>query len=100
MNGHPPQFDEFSIVVDKLEPVTKKETGFNYSMIIVILLFILVIGVVSYNKKKVSTGNSKDIRELEDLYDAEIEVIERIKEDRKNNKLTQEEFDKLEKKQQ
>nr|WP_321498622.1 hypothetical protein [uncultured Methanolobus sp.] len=92
-----PQFEEFNIVTEELEPVTQKQTRYNSGMIIGILLFIAVIGAVLYYKKKDSRGNSKDISELQDLYDAEMAVIARIKHDRKNNKLSQEEYDKLEK---
>ncbi|MBP1909032.1 hypothetical protein [Methanolobus bombayensis] len=93
-----PEFNEFTINREQNELVQSTETSENNLIIPILVLIVIVVAVGYYYMRKKSPANSKDISELEDLYDAEMAVLSQIKQDRKNNKLSQEEFDNLKKK--
>jgi hypothetical protein len=93
-----PQFNEFTITCEEKELVQNTTTSGNSQIIPILVVIIIVAPAAFYYTKKYAPKSSKDINELEDLYEAEMTVIDRIKQDRKNNKLSQEEFDKLKKK--
>ncbi|WMW24814.1 hypothetical protein RE474_12130 [Methanolobus sediminis] len=93
-----PEFNEFTITREEKDLVQDTATSGNNLVIPVLIVILIVVAAGYYYMRKNSPANSKDINELEDLYEAEMAVLDRIKKDRKNNKLSQEEFDKLEKK--
>ncbi|TQD23464.1 hypothetical protein FKV42_13125 [Methanolobus vulcani] len=93
-----PKFNEFTITCEEKELVQDTTTSGNSRIIPILIVIIIVVAGGYHYMKKRTPANSNDINELEDLYEAEMIVIDRIKKDRKNNKLSQEEFDKLKKK--
>jgi len=93
-----PEFNEFTITRNEKDLVQNTATSGNNLVIPLVIIILIVVVAGYYYMRKNSSANSKDINELEDLYEAEMAVLERIKKDRKNNKLSKKEFDKLEKK--
>lgn len=93
-----PAFNEFTIAREEKEAVQNTEKSDNNLAIPMLIVIIIVAPAAFYYTRKYTPKSLKDINELEDLYDAEIAVLARIKQDRKNDKLSQEEFHRLEKK--
>ncbi|SFM23025.1 hypothetical protein SAMN04488696_0463 [Methanolobus profundi] len=89
-----PAFDEFSVTLQSPNSYTNTGTGYNYSLIIGIVLLIVVIGAVLYYKK----DSSGKLGELEELYEAELAVIAQIESDRKKKKLSKDDFERIHKK--
>jgi hypothetical protein len=93
-----PEFNEFTIFREEKEPVQNTEASDTNLTIPILIVIIIVAPAAFYYTRKYAPQNSKDINELQDLYDAEMTVLSQIKKDRKNNKLSQEEFEKVNKK--
>ncbi len=89
-----PQFNEFSITLINQNSGTKTGMGYNYSLIMGIILLIIVVAAALFYKK----NDSGNISDLEDLYEAELAVLAQIREDRNKKKLSKEEFESLNKK--
>lgn len=89
-----PAFDEFSVTLKSPNSYTSTGTGYNYNVIIGIVLLTIVIGAVLYYKK----DRSGKLDELEELYEAELAVLTQIENDRKKEKLSKEDFERVHRK--
>lgn len=89
-----PQFSEFSVALQKNSYPQTSGTSFGSFMIPgIIVLIIITVAIMYYRSQR-----NGDLKELEDIYEAEMEVISRIKEDRKNNRLSKDEYESVLKK--
>ncbi len=93
-----PAFNEFTITREEKEAVKNTEKSDNNLAIPMLIVIIIVAPAAFYYTRKYTPKSLKDINELEDLYDAEMAVLSQMKQDRKNDKLSMDEFEKLEKK--
>ncbi|MDG6244967.1 MAG: hypothetical protein QCH31_11380 [Methanolobus sp.] len=91
---HSPQFDEFSITLKDHGVDRRTEDG--YTGIIAGSISIIVIAIFLHRiYRKKSSIDPDMLEELENLYDAELAIIKKIKEDWEKNKLSKEEFEDL-----
>jgi hypothetical protein len=89
-----PGFTEISVTLETENVIQNSEDSSNTLIIPGIILVAIIAAAILYYKKE----NSGDLSELQDIYDAEMTVIAQIKKDRKNNKLSQKEFESILKK--
>ena len=91
-----PQFNEFSIILEKNDDKQAATIPYNSFFMLGILGIIIVIiaAVILYYKK----GSSGKLSGFEDRYEAELAVLAQLKEDKEKKKLSKEEFESLHKK--
>ncbi len=87
-----PHFNELSISLGD-QSIGAGNNNTTGAIALLILLILAIAGLLFYKKK-----DHDDPEELKDMYEAEKEVLARIEEDRKNNILSREEFEELQKK--
>lgn len=89
-----PQFNDFSVILQKnsYAPTTESSPESSVNSLIVpgIVALVIVGAAVLYYKH-----DSGNIDKLEDIYEAELAVIARIKEDRKKNVLSKDEYESI-----
>ncbi|WP_292467323.1 hypothetical protein [Methanolobus sp.] len=89
-----PQFTEFMVTLEEENYHETSKTTINPFIISGILVVIIIATAIIYYRK----GNSEDMDELRDRYEAELAVIAKIEEDYKKNKLSKDEFESILKK--
>lgn len=85
-----PQFEKFSVTLQKEQTAAGSLDRFILPLI---MILIIAAAVVYYKKRE-----KRDLTELQDIYDAQMAVIAKIKEDRKKNLLSGEEYENILKK--
>ncbi|MDY0386461.1 MAG: hypothetical protein RBT65_04890 [Methanolobus sp.] len=89
-----PQFTELKVTLEEDDFNQTAKTPYDSLIVPGILTIIIIAATVLYYRKK-TPGNLNDFK---DLYEAEMAVIAQIKEDRKKNKLSNEDAERLLKK--
>lgn len=89
-----PQFTELKVTLEEDDFNQTAKTQYDSLIVPGILTIIIIAATVLYYRKK-TPGNLNDFK---DLYEAEMAVIAQIKEDRKKNKLSNEDAERLLKK--
>ncbi len=89
-----PQFTELKVTLEEDDFNQTAKTQYDSLIVPGILAIIIIAATVLYYRKK-TPGNLNDFK---DIYEAEMAVIAQIKEDRKKNKLSNEDAERLLKK--